>query len=181
MASLLDGYDWEGDADRLVELMGEFYPDLLGAAYEAANGAGTLPTAVRFDVNNPAIKQTIKSLAQKIRGVSDTTRADIQALVDRQTEEGWDMRKLAKAILEQGDINSVSRAAMIARTESATAYNLGSLHAYDDAGVTHVEVFDGDEDAECAAANGQTWTLDEARANPIAHPNCVRAFGAIVE
>jgi hypothetical protein len=44
------------------------------------------------------------------------------------------------------------------------------------AGVTHVEVSDGDDDDDCADADGQVWTLEEALANPIAHPNCVRSF-----
>ena len=176
---LLDGFDWAAHGARLRELYADAYKEIFGLAYADANGE--LSTNVSFDVSNPAIKRALDRLGKEITGVANTTRDDIMRLVDRQTEEGWSMGELAKAILEQGDINSVSRAAMIARTESATAYNVGATYAYEDAGVTHVEVFDGDGDAECAAANGQTWTLDEARANPIAHPNCLRAFGAIVE
>jgi len=38
-------------------------------------------------------------------------------------------------------------------------------------------VIDGTEwDEECREANGQTWSIQKALANPIAHPNCVRTF-----
>jgi hypothetical protein len=43
-------------------------------------------------------------------------------------------------------------------------------------GVKEVEVLDGDDDEECASANGQIWTLEEASDNPLGHPNCTRAF-----
>jgi hypothetical protein len=75
---------------------------------------------------------------------------------------------------------SESRAGLIARTEIANANNLTGTAAYRDSGlVERVEVFDGTEDDACAAADGQIWTLDEADANPIEHPNCQRAFAPV--
>ena len=42
------------------------------------------------------------------------------------------------------------------------------------AGFTLVDVFDGDKEEPCASANGAVWTLEEALASPLGHPNCVR-------
>jgi hypothetical protein len=44
-----------------------------------------------------------------------------------------------------------------------------------------VDVLDGDDDEPCASANGARWTVEEAEANPLGHPNCTRAFSPVVE
>ena len=68
----------------------------------------------------------------------------------------------------------------MARTELGTADNLAAVARYREAGVTHVEVFDGVGDLGCAAANGAIWTIEEFEANPLEHPNCVRSRGPVV-
>jgi hypothetical protein len=80
-----------------------------------------------------------------------------------------------------GEVNSISRARRIARSETATAYNLGSLTAYQEAGIKEVEVFDGDEHEPCRSNNGARWSIEKARANPLCHPNGTLAFAAVVE
>lgn len=54
--------------------------------------------------------------------------------------------------------------------------NRGGLSYYSENRVANVIVSDGTTDAECSAANGQTWSLIRASANPLQHPNCVRSF-----
>lgn len=179
LSDVLSGYDWDGSADAIEGTMSDFYPSVMGLAYEDASRL--LPVDVSFDLSNPAIRKTIKGLAKKVRDVSDTTRNEIRAIVDAATQEGLSIPDIAKRIKERGEINSMSRAVMIARTESAVAYSTGSVLAYREAGVEKVEVLDGDDDEECASANGAIWTLEEAQANPIGHPNCTRAFVPVVE
>lgn len=64
---------------------------------------------------------------------------------------------------------------MIARTELSIAQAEGHVEAFREDGVEEVVIYDGDYDEECQEANGQIWTLEEYEAEPIAHPNCVRA------
>jgi hypothetical protein len=65
----------------------------------------------------------------------------------------------------------------IADYETANAQNMMALTAYEAAGVTQVLVLDGEEfDEECAAANGQTWSIAQAMANTLQHPRCQRGF-----
>lgn len=72
---------------------------------------------------------------------------------------------------------------MLARTTTAMTYNTGSTDQMAASGVNWVEVFDG---VDCGATshddpdkvNGTIRPLRFARANPIAHPNCRRSFGA---
>jgi hypothetical protein len=176
LSDLLDGIDWEAMGEEASAVMTVNYADLFALAYDEAASLG-----VAFDVENEAVQRVLDKLATKIKGISDTTRDTVRGLVAKQAKEGWSMSELAKAIREQGVTDSDYRSKMIARTESALGYSHGSLLAYGEAGVTEVDVYDGDSDPECAAANGSRWTLEEAANNPLGHPNCTRAFSAVVE
>ena len=68
----------------------------------------------------------------------------------------------------------------IARTETARIQNQGTLNRYDKNGITHVNVIDGDGCDECIAANGQVWTVAYSQTHELEHPNCVRAFSAVI-
>lgn len=70
-----------------------------------------------------------------------------------------------------------SSAAAVALTEATRAYNESTLSVADGSGYQHVLVTDGTEsDAACAEADGQVWTIEDARANSVGHPRCRRAF-----
>ncbi len=70
-------------------------------------------------------------------------------------------------------------ATMAIRTRTALAYNTGTIVKAREEGVTRFEVFDGLSDELCASANGTIVNEEWARANPIAHPNCRRAFAPV--
>jgi hypothetical protein len=55
-----------------------------------------------------------------------------------------------------------ARAETIARTETALSYNRAALNGYREFNVRQVTAIDGDTDAECAARNGSTFSLDDA-------------------
>ncbi len=70
---------------------------------------------------------------------------------------------------------------MVARTQTALAYNYGEIAQALEEGWTHLEVFDGQgcgwsahNDGEIA--NGKVVTVHEAAAFPVSHPNCQRGF-----
>ena len=50
------------------------------------------------------------------------------------------------------------------------SYNFAALGSYQDAGLTQVQAIDGDGDPECAARNGQTFSLADAEGIED-HPN----------
>lgn len=133
-----------------------------------------------YSVENEHVAGVLDRLADQVRNVAETTKQDIRDIIARGAADGLSNEEIGRAIREKGDITSRPRALRIARTEGATAYNLGSLAAYRDAGITHVDVLDGDDDEPCASANGARWTLDQAEENPLGHPNCTRAFTAVV-
>ncbi|HEX8221828.1 MAG TPA: phage portal protein [Chloroflexia bacterium] len=189
-ADLLDDEDWDADADDVEELMQPHYEGLFGIAYTDANKL--LPVDVSFDQKNKLVQKAIGKLGTKVRGVADTTRDEIRRLASKATDEGWSPQELAKQLRGLADLapesdskvdksRARSRSEMIARTETTTAYNLGGTYAYEEAGVKEVDVLDGDGDDECASANGQRWTLEKARDNPIAHPGCTRVLKPVIE
>lgn len=165
------------DGSQVASLMQKHYQALLEDAFLDAADNGV---DVAFDLANPYVQTVLADLAKNIRAVADTTRDEIRALVGRQAEEGWSVEELAKQIRERGAVASRTRSLTIARTETGQAYNRGAVAAYRAGGITHVDVLDGDDDEVCAAANGARWTLAEAEANPLGHPNCVRAFSPVL-
>lgn len=171
-------YDWEGSKDELEGLMRKHIPQLLRLSFEDANDA--LAVDIAFDLTNPRVKDVIDTLAKRVRNVSDTTLEQIRGWVDTGTEQGLAPAEIARQIRANAGSMTQARALTIARTETREAYNGGALLAYDTVGVNEVEALDSDEDPECAARNGQRFTLEEAAAVD-AHPNCVLAWAPVVD
>jgi hypothetical protein len=167
------------DSAKLLALLQSLWNGALEDAYsDASDDTGV---DISFAVSNAGVKGLLDSLAMRVKNIDDTTRDAIRAAVNTGNEQGWSISQLASTISE-GSAFSASRATTIARTESGTAYNRGNVAAYKDSGVvSQVQVMDGDDDPECADADGQTWDLDQAQAEPLQHPNCVRAFAPIVD
>jgi hypothetical protein len=116
--------------------------------------------------------------------VSDTIRDQVRAKLVKAIEEGQSPGEF-RAALEQELSDIDYRALMVARTETGFAYNAGALANYKDAEVTHVMVMDGGTDGSCddcneIGASDEPWTIEEAEANPLEHPNCTRAFSPVL-
>jgi phage portal protein BeeE/acetolactate synthase regulatory subunit len=116
----------------------------------------------------------------RIKGINDTTREAVRSVVEAGVREGLSSRELASRIESLGEFDDV-RAELIARTETGYALNDGALSTYREFGTREVFVYDGDMDAECAAANGSTWTVEQAESDPLGHPNCTRDFAPVVQ
>lgn len=166
------------DGTALTALLRRSYELLIERAFADAVQDGV---EALFDLEMVEVQQVLDRLATDVRRVAETTKQEIRDLVSKQASEGWSVQELAAAIQERGIVASATRAATISRSETGTAYNLGSVAAYRAGGITHVTVLDGDEDEPCASANGATWTLEEAEQNPLGHPNCTRSYAPIVE
>lgn len=163
-------WDALDDGSQVARLLRIFAPLIIELAFGDAQDDGV---DVAWDLGMTEVQALLDDLATDVQRVTEATRDEIRALVGQQADEGWSVAELAAAIRDRGGIASQTRARTIARTETGTAYNRGAIVAYRAGGVTHVTVLDGDEDEPCASANGARWTLDEAAANPLGHPNCL--------
>lgn len=178
--ALVESFDWEGYHD---DLKGEF-ADVFGHIVDLQGEAGAQRAGLdSFDNEDPFVQDTLTEyVGDRIVSLDDSTKADVSASIrnvienDGAGSSGELGDLIADLVREKFDGYADWRADMIARSETSIAYNFGNIFGYKQAGVETVEVLDGDSDEECAAANGQTWTLDEALANPLAHPNCERDF-----
>lgn len=134
---------------------------------------------IAFSLQRPAVQQyldeTVKPFSAKISaGISNRVRRQLAEGI----AQGEPIQELAKRVKKVFASAKEKRALLIARTESARAHNIGTANGYVQSGVVKgVEVSDGlDFDGPCIQANGQKWDLARAKANPIQHPNCIRAF-----
>lgn len=174
MADLTDNLD---DGSALAELMRGLYQRLLEAAFDDAAASGI---GVAWDLANPYVQDVLDALAEQIKGVAATTKDEIRALVARQAAEGWSLERLASELEQLAGVRSATRAAVIARTETARAYALGSLAAWQVSGeVAASEWLTAGDELECpicAPLNGQQADLgrpfDGGIYFPPAHPNC---------
>jgi hypothetical protein len=108
--------------------------------------------------------------------IGDDIRDGIQSVVADGVSQGQTIAELARSVDTVMESALPYRSMMIARTESAFAFNAGVLGGMKEMGVTHVIVHDGMGDnpcPECEAIDGEVWTVAEAMANPIEHPNLI--------
>jgi hypothetical protein len=116
--------------------------------------------------------------AARIKGINETTRAGINALVQQGLDEGWGAAELGDAIEAWSGFDEY-RAELIARTELGTAYNAAALGSYRENGVEYVQVTDGDQDDECAPWSDWTGPIEDAP-DELGHPNCTRDFIPVI-
>jgi len=188
------GPDDDRFLDELARILAEPFAEGFAAGTEAIGGA------IQFGgAEERALALAREYGARLVTQVDETSKELIRGMVTRELEAGVTVQDLADDILQRFGDFADYRAERIARTETAFAFNQGTLSGYRDAEVEYVEVLDGpgclpeghedgapapDPDTpgvqEDAEANGQIWTLDEAAQYPVGHPNCVRAFAAVV-
>jgi HK97 family phage portal protein len=157
--------------------------DTLRRSWPLWNEALNLSTS--FTLEDPAVALALRESAERVKGISDFTRENIRALLVEAAENGWSIDQIVRGVDGRPGLRDVvqetykGRARTIARTETGTAQNTVAVARFEEAGITHVTVLDGggeDSDDICNQLNGSRQTLEWAKANPLQHPNCVRAF-----
>lgn len=168
--------------DRIAKTLGRWYVLILQSAYD--DSKANTGFELDFDLANDAVQGILAELAQKVRAVADTTRQEIQALVGKQAAEGWTIEQLAAQIGELAFARAKTRAELIATTESAAAYSLGSANYYREAGVKRAEwlVFDPcpicEPNADTQVKLGSPFPSGHTL--PPAHPACRCAIAPII-
>ncbi len=130
--------------------------------------------------NEKGIAWAEKHAAELVKGVGDTTKADIRALIAKALEEGWSNDKLADAIEESGSF-SPERSEKIARTETCRADVSGNIIGWKASGVVTGKKWLVAQDEVCTICedlNGVEVGLDEEFPDPGGdgppdpHPGC---------
>ncbi|HWC09513.1 MAG TPA: hypothetical protein VG458_10715, partial [Solirubrobacterales bacterium] len=154
-------------------------------------------TAEALDKHTPSeglIEQTVKDLANRKDGIQSVSGRVKDEVIDQVREglsHGLTYRQIAEGgtftsgVAGKGDVTikgitgvydeyKTWQGERIARTEASVTFNKSSAALMRDAGITHVDISDGDTDEDCALANGSRWTMAKYESDPIAHPNCTR-------
>jgi hypothetical protein len=183
LTRLVDSFDWDAWNAKIAAAIDESYRDV--ASDQAEREAES--HGLDWDPQDPFVDRWFTSyVGERITQIDETTRDTLRdelqsAFEDGKGESVTELAGRLRDVVGDSAEMSPSRALTIARTETAIAYNHGALLAYGQNGIENVEVSDGDGDEECADADGQTWTLEEAMSDPVAHPNCVRSFSPVVD
>lgn len=168
--------DIDGTSEEIAE---EIEQGKTKGAELGARAAGvTTGLEVTFSLDQPAVRQFLVDQSEKIAAdITRVTSERIRNTLARGIQAGESNEKLAKRVARVFETRK-SRAKMIARTETADAFNFGKVKASADRGIALFDVFDvgGPGDDGCVAANGKRWTAEQALSNRLEHPNCVRAF-----
>lgn len=189
----IDDFDWGDEEDELGEIVHRWSASIGVAGYDAA--AEQLVIDQRWDTEAPSIRALRDKVASRVKGITEASRESVRSMIETATERGYSIDELVDgkgssfaglADLVSGWGSDAGRAGVIARTETAIAWNESTNASYRDSGlVDSVEVLDG---SECGwtehddpdLADGSIRTLDEADEYPTSHPNCQRAFAAVV-
>jgi hypothetical protein len=148
------------------DLAQRLYKDLLTATSHVTDSAKRLVREIGHD---QALQLTIQGQTAKQAGAAMAAKIEKSGIHAMRYADG-----------SKHGLTEYSQMAM--RTMSGNAYNVGSLRAGADSGITLWECFDGpncgwEEHGSPTTANGMIVTLDEAMAYPLSHPNCRRSFG----
>jgi HK97 family phage portal protein len=145
---------------------------------------------ITFEQSDPAVVATLAQAGDRVRGITDMTRTALRELLQFGAENAWSVGELMRGRDGRAGIRQTveqtyrNRDKAIARTELGFAQNTATTARYEAAGVTRVKVLDNgveDSDPRCRELAGSTQTLEWAKANPLQHPNCLRAFSPVFD
>jgi SPP1 gp7 family putative phage head morphogenesis protein len=138
-------------------------------------GVGGVEDLLR-QANAKAVAWAKSHAADLVTRIDETTRTEVQGLVERAESEGWSNGKLADAIQDAAVFDG-ARAETIARTETAAADVAGNVAGWRESGVVEARewIVAQDEACEdCVLLGGQTAPIgaEFEDGDPPLHPNC---------
>lgn len=122
----------------------------------------------------------------ELKGITDAMDQQISRVLAEGLSRGAGPLDIARGIVDRVDKVGVTRARMLARTEVINAHAEASLNAYQEAGLSGVQVeaewlTAADACPLCVELSENTYTLEQARGKIPAHPNCRCAFAPLVK
>lgn len=191
---------YEAFEREMADVLSQMY-DEVGA--DAFADAGTrLGVAIDYGIRQEIFSPVDDVIGKEVKAISAASRAQLSDAVTTATNRGYSIEQLVRGVKADGFTGlrpmvdrwqaispvqtTTDRATLIALTETANAYNYGTLDAYRASTLVEmVNVYDG---SSCGwithndpdLAHGSRRTVVEAQAHPISHPHCQRAFGPVV-
>jgi HK97 family phage portal protein len=165
---------------RLAALVRIGVRDAIGAAYSAS--AEDYDLEVAWNEDNLWLEKYMGSRLKYINGVDDNLRDQLRGALLASAQAGDSIPAMSDKVREVFQDAMDYRAELIARTETIQAYGAASLQSYREAGIAQAEMYDGSDDDECSAVDGQVVSLSEAeQLMGEEHPNGTRGMAPIVD
>lgn len=153
-----------------------------GARDAAVSGVMHTNKTPDEDVDYDGIVQTIVHRPDGLRSIIRTAKQRIANKIREVRDADGERADYNAAIQSAISDWSATQVVTIADSEATEAYNEAVLTTLEMVGENQVFVTDGDEDDQpCIEANGQVWTIDEARTRRKEHPRCRRAFLSLTD
>jgi len=153
-----------------------------------------LPKGRKEGYEDRLLTPLLARVGGRVSGIHEVTRQALRGTIQRANEEGYSAYQMINGVEADNfpGVRSIvtetyaNRAQAIARTELATFQNWAANRRYAEAGVTQVEIVDGDgcgwtSHNDPDIADGSRRTIEEADDYPLAHPNCCRVTIPVVE
>jgi HK97 family phage portal protein len=184
MAAAFDAIDWSEEEAELEGTLTDVYGEVGSAAF--ASLSDHLGTSIAWDTKSPFVKSVLGKVGNRVVGITDTDKELLRSAVADAVNGTTSPSDLSALLSSTITGWSDSRAGTIALSETANAYNLSTTAGYRASGMVENNlVMDGDgcgwtEHDDPDEADGSERSLDDCDEYPESHPNCQRAFGAIV-
>ena len=177
----------DAEDDALGSILGGHALTVAESAWGAVNVSKVLAELPWPGADTGSVVGMASVATSRAVGINDVTREALARTVSTGLARGYSGEQIARGVAADNylgvrDIIQTTyrnRSRAIAQYETAWAQNKGAVLRYKASDVESVTVLDDESensDEECEAYDGENWSLDEADANPISHPYCVRAF-----
>lgn len=180
--------------DELVRLSIVLEPRVRAMAVAASGIAADQVGVEALVENDVRLLAILAEAATRIRRIDEATRQAVRVTLVEGSRRAYSPWQIANGVEKEGyrGLREVvqetyrGRAETIARTEMALACQAAAHDRYAVAGVTEVDITDGEgcgwtshDDPD--KADGTRRSLGEALAYPVAHPNCRRVSMPVLE
>jgi len=186
-----DWWDAATEDAELTATMRAIYVDVGQGGLQAV--ADNLDRTIVKGITRNVIADLLEFGGERIRDINARTLEALTIQLAEGTRRGYSIPQLIDGVPAEGyaGLNGVTldngtpafselRSETIARTETMLSYNRATVTGYGEFGVTHLLAYDGDGDEECAARNGQEYTIEEAQGIDD-HPNGTLVWSPIVD
>jgi HK97 family phage portal protein len=163
--------NWPAEEDALLEVLNRLY--VVAGETSLAAVSDLTGVALSFDLANPFVRDVLRLLAQRIVGITETTRQDVQRVVGQALDDGVSLDDLSGRLKGLFEETYRGRSMAISRTESMVAYNEATVLGYQQSGVvamceladnsSHTEDYGASDGLSCADRDGLIIELTQAR------------------
>lgn len=150
-------------------------------------GVGNVDATFNAPVHQDLLRSLYLRNYRALKGVTDAVDKEISRVLTEGVAQGKNPREMASTLNERIDDVGITRARVLARTETVRAANEQALTRYEQAGVdevgVEVEWLTAQDDRVCpvcASKAGNRYSVEEAHGILPQHPQCRCTFVPIV-